>query len=131
MLNNKTTGSGTKQIFFVHGNSQSLDSWNEMMKNSSLSDKYKLIAIDLPGHGDSLRSKDPANDYSLKGMASHLQTFIAARSNEEYIIVANSLGANLVGEIATELKNCKGIMITGSSAIGKGLGVPDIIKPNP
>lgn len=131
MLNYKTTGSGKKQIFFVHGNSQSLETWNEVVNQPSLSENYTLIAIDLPGHGDSFRSKDPKNDYSLKGMAIHLKEFISGFNKQNYIIVANSLGANLVGEIAADFTNCKGIMLTGSSAIGKNLTVPDIIKPNP
>lgn len=131
MLNYRDNGKGKKQIIFVHGNSQSYGSWSALLNDAALTENYKLIAMDLPGHGDSFRSKDPVNDYSLMGMSRHLKEFISNFDKEEYILVANSLGSNLVGEIAHELANCKGIMITGSSAVGKGLTPADIIKPNP
>lgn len=130
MLNYKTNGTGEKQIIFIHGNSQSSEYWDDVL-NSPLKNNYKLIALDLPGCGDSFVSENPANDYSIKGLAQHVKEFISQFDKTDYIIVATSLGANIVGEIINELKNCKGVMLTSSSAIGLGLTVNDIIKPNP
>jgi pimeloyl-ACP methyl ester carboxylesterase len=131
MINYITIGKGVKQLIFIHGNSQSCEGWGLVMNNNLLSDNYKLIAIDLPGHGKSTRSDEPKKDYSLFGMAKLVKDFISGFDKDEYILVGNSLGANIIGEIANELSNCKGIMITGSSAIGKNLTAADIIKPNP
>jgi len=131
MLNHQTKGSSNKKIIFVHGNSQSLHYWDDVIGNQTLSENYSLIAMDLPGHGQSFRSKEPQKDYSLIGMAKHVKDFVSKFENEEYILAGNSLGTNLIGEIAKELVNCKGIMLIGSTAFGKNLTAADIFKPNP
>ncbi|CAN5227929.1 alpha/beta hydrolase [soil metagenome] len=131
MLNYKSTGQGVKKIIFVHGNSQSAEYWDQILNQSVLSDQWTLIAVDLPGHGKSFRSSDPEKDYSMKGMANHLREFLAHFEQEEYVLVGNSFGTNLIGEIALELRNCKGIMLTAADIIGKGLSTAEIIQPNP
>lgn len=130
MLNYNSTGEGTKQIVFVHGNSQSSKVWEKLFKVDSLK-SFKLIAIDLPGHGQSFRSSNPEEDYSLRGMGNHVLNFLKEFENQPYILVGNSLGSNIIGEIALKLNNCAGILFTGSCAIGKGLGLEDIFLPNP
>lgn len=131
MINHHRVGSSDKKIIFVHGNSQSLHCWDNIIGNQTLIENYSLITIDLPGHGQSFRSKDPEKDYSLFGIAKHLKNFLADFEDDEYVLVGNSLGVNLIGEIAKELINCKGIMTIGSTAMGKNLKPSDIIKPNP
>lgn len=116
-------------IIFVHGNSQSAQYWNDVIAQQALHN-YACIAIDLPGHGDSFRSSAPDEDYSLKGLAKHTTAFIKQIESKPYIIVANSLGANVVGEMILQLHNCKGVMLTGSSTVGMGLGTADVIMPN-
>ena len=130
MLNYQTTGTGSKAIIFVHGNSSSLEIWNEVVNNPLLTD-YKLISLDLPGHGNSFRSTEPEKDYTLLGMASHLKTFINELALREYIIVGHSLGSNIVGEATEAFENCKGVLIMGTSVIGNNITVADIFKPNP
>jgi pimeloyl-ACP methyl ester carboxylesterase len=127
MLYYKTTGSG-KTIVFIHGNSQSTEIWNGFIDEPLLAG-YKLVRVDLPGHGQSFRSIDPEKDYTLKGMATHLLDFL--QPFDDYIIVINSLAGNLVAEIITQLKGCKGFFLTGASIIGKKVTVADIVKPNP
>ncbi len=131
MLNYKSTGKGKKQIIFIHGNSQSCESWDSLMKAPELTENYKLIAIDLPGHGKSFRSNDPKKEYSLKSLGDNVNDFIKKECSGDYIVVANSLGTNVIGEVACELINCKGIMLTGSCANGKQLTLENIFKPNP
>ncbi|MBI2722923.1 MAG: alpha/beta hydrolase [Bacteroidetes bacterium] len=130
MLYHTSKGSGSKVIIFIHGNSSDHTSWQEVLKYMP-ENEYTFLAVDLPGHGKSFRSKDPAGDYSLGGMVKHVKEFIKSNSVKPYILVANSLGANIVGEIAPDLPNCKGIMLLGSTAVGKGLTINEAILPNP
>jgi pimeloyl-ACP methyl ester carboxylesterase len=130
MLNYQVKGNANKVLIFIHGNSSSLEIWNDVVNNSLLSD-YKLISVDLPGHGNSFKSTTPEKDYTLKGLALQLTEFLKQLAVSEYILVGNSLGCNIVGEAIDGLSNCKGIVFTSSSAIGKNLTVADIIKPNP
>lgn len=131
MLHYLKNGNSANQIIFIHGNSQSAKAWNNVFAEEQLNTSYTLVAVDLPGHGESFRSSAPEKEYSLKGLSKHALYFIKEFEANPYIIVANSLGANIVGEIAMELNNCQGILITGSCAIGKGLTLEDIFLPNP
>jgi pimeloyl-ACP methyl ester carboxylesterase len=105
MLYYKSTGSG-KTIVFIHGNSQSAAIWDGLLDDPSLSG-YRLVRLDLPGHGQSFRSTDPEKDYTLKGMAVHLLDFL--QSFDDYIIIISSLAGNVVAEIINQLKGCKGL----------------------
>ena len=130
MLHYIAQGKGDKQIIFVHGNSQSSKVWAKVFNIDHLK-SYKLIALDLPGHGKSLRSSKSEEDYSLHGMGNHVLNVLKEFEKQPYLLVGNSLGSNIIGEIALRLKNCKGVLFTGSCAIGKGLGLEDIFLPNP
>jgi len=130
MLHYITQGKGDKQIIFIHGNSQSSDYWKYLL-DSSLNTHYTLIALDLPGCGNSFKSETPDKDYSIKGLSKHVKDFLSQFNSKEYMVVACSLGANVIGEIADELVNCKGFLLLSPSIIGFHLTAADILKPNP
>ncbi len=130
MLHAQISGTSTQTIVFIHGNSSSSNYWKSAL-NSSLKNNFKCIAIDLPGHGASFRSNDPMNDYTMQGLANHVLDYIENEVHESYILVGHSLGCNIIGEIASKLKNCKGILLTSPSIIGKNLSAADIMLPNP
>jgi pimeloyl-ACP methyl ester carboxylesterase len=131
MLHYQSTEKKAKQIIFIHGNSQSLQLWDEVIDDKELKEVYQLIAADLPGHGKSFISKQPDKDYTIPGMANHLNEFILSLNPSDFIIVAHSMGTNLVGEIALSLKNCKGIFFTGACIAGGNVKPGDILMPNP
>jgi len=131
MLHSKRTGTGNKSIVFIHGNSQSSNCWNSVLSNPLFNNLYELIAIDLAGHGKSFRSDDYYTDYSFKGHVKHVGDFLDKNLSNEYILVGNSMATNIIGELAPNFSNCKGIMLTGPALLGGGLNITDIIKPNP
>ena len=131
MLYYQVRGKNPQQIIFVHGNSQSLEIWDKVIEAGKLSNQYTVISVDLPGNGKSFRSAQPIDDYSIQGLASHLKDFIAQFSTREYIVVGNSLSTNLLGELAPQLINCKGIFLIGASILGENISSSDIFKPNP
>jgi non-heme chloroperoxidase len=53
-------------IFFIHGNSQSRNIWDVQLHASQFAN-YRLIAFDLPGHGQSSASDNKFYDYSVIG----------------------------------------------------------------
>ena len=61
----ESEGTG-RPIVLIHGNSSSSRVWSKQLEGS-LGKKYRLIAIDLPGHGDSAPAPDPEKDYSAAG----------------------------------------------------------------
>ncbi|MBK8366306.1 MAG: alpha/beta hydrolase [Bacteroidetes bacterium] len=130
MLNYITSGNGHNQIIFIHGNSQSSDYWKYLLE-STLKDNYSLVALDLPGCGKSFKSETPDKDYSIRGLSKNVKEFISKFDSKEYVVVAFSLAANVIGEIAQELNNCKGILLLSPTIIGFSLTPADILKPNP
>ncbi|MDB5025399.1 MAG: alpha/beta hydrolase fold protein [Mucilaginibacter sp.] len=130
MLYSQTKGIANKYIIFLHGNSQSLETWDSLIIEESLNN-YTLITVDLQGHGKSDRSIKPETEYTLKGMGIQIHDFIASYQDFDYIIVANSIATNFVAEIAPDLINCKGLFFTGACIIGESFTLADIFQPNP
>ncbi|RLA00888.1 MAG: alpha/beta hydrolase, partial [Gammaproteobacteria bacterium] len=52
------SGSGETCLLFIHGNSSSKSVFSKQL-SSDLAKKYRLIALDLPGHGDSDNALNP------------------------------------------------------------------------
>jgi pimeloyl-ACP methyl ester carboxylesterase len=129
MLHYKTTGNGEKVIVFVHGNSQSLHTWDCVVIQDILS-KYTLIRVDLPGHGLSFRSGDPDSDYTTKGLAAHLNDFLDQIVKKEFILVGTSLGTSIIGELNPFPRNCKGTFLCGAMLTSQNINVKDMIQPD-
>jgi pimeloyl-ACP methyl ester carboxylesterase len=79
-------------IIFVHDNSQSLDSFHYQLTDLSLSTKYRLIALDLPGHGES----DQLLTYNLKDMSSFFEQFIKGLNLDQYALMGHGLGMKII-----------------------------------
>src|SRR5665213_1554079 len=99
MLYQQKSGSGPT-IIFIHGNSQSSAIWDGLINERALAG-YTLACLALPGHGQSFHSNASENDYTLKGMADLLKEFLLKTYTEQYIIVASSLGTNMIAEVIT------------------------------
>lgn len=131
MLNIRITGAGEKQIIFIHGNSQSLEDWNPVIENLSSNTPYSFVTLDLPGNGKSAHSPNPPVDYSFINIGRSIKEVIDKLNHPNYIIVALSLGTNFVGEVISELKHCKGVMLVGPCIVGKEAPLETIFLPNP
>lgn len=117
-------------IFFIHGNSVSSRSWKKQLDSELLS-KYRLIAFDLPAHGDSGASANPEQDYSLPGLGLIIANAIKALAgNDAYILVGLSLGTNILAEaLAFDLKP-SGIVLAGSCIVGGKYTIESFVKPD-
>lgn len=115
-------------VIFIHGNSLS---WQSFLKqfNSPLAEKYRLIAIDLPGHGASALALNPDTTYSLPGYAALLSAFTRQLDIEDAVMVGWSLGGHILLEAANSLDRVAGFMIFGTPPIGKPMAA-DAFKPH-
>mgnify|MGYP005988297987 CR=1 FL=1 len=108
LLNYYQTSDNGKAVLFIHGNSMSATQFNHQL-NSPLSDEYRLIAIDLPGHG--LSGTSQKHDYSLPFYTDIIIKFIDALQLNDVVIVGFSLGGNIIMQtLAREIK-LKGALI--------------------
>nr|WP_121271716.1 alpha/beta hydrolase [Pedobacter schmidteae] len=116
-------------IFFIHGNSISSASWKAQLE-SGLLKNYRLIAIDLPAHGDSEGSSDPDGDYSIPALGKIVATAIKSIAKESpYLIAAVSLGTNILAESLAFNLNPEGIILAGSCLVGEKYTMDTFIYP--
>jgi esterase len=80
-------GSGTP-ILFLHGGGLNAHTWDCVAL--MLSDRYRCIALDQRGHGDSEWS--PVLDYRLAAHVGDIEGFIEATRLERTILVGQSMG---------------------------------------
>lgn len=112
-------------IFFIHGNSSSVKIWAQQFISPILS-RYRLIAFDLPAHGNSSRS----DDYSLPGMAHILSTvLISLVPTGGYIIAGLSLGTNILAEMLAYDIQPAGLIVMGSCMLGAEYGMEKVFMP--
>ena len=104
-------------IVFVHGNSLSSETYFHQLKDQALN-KYRLIAFDLPGHGNSSQAKDPEKTYSVPGFISVLLEFVDKLNLHDAVFVGHSLGGHIILDASRELPLAKGFVIFGTPPIG-------------
>ena len=114
----ESEGTG-RPIVLIHGNSSSSRVWSKQLEGS-LGRKYRLIAIDLPGHGDSAPAPDPEKDYSAAGYSACIAAIARQLDLKNAVFVGWSLGGHAVLEAASALPMAAGLMIFGTPPIGKG-----------
>jgi len=91
-------GGAGPAALLIHGNSSSKRIFEKQFE-SDLARSYRLIAMDLPGHGESDDAVDPADTYSFAGFASAL----IEASDKIGLNNAALVGWSLGGHIALEM----------------------------
>ncbi len=83
-------------LVLIHGSNSSLHTWEGWVKQ--LKDRYRIISIDLPGHG--LTGADPKGDYSNARYVDVVNRILMARKIDSAIIAGNSMGGNVAWQFA-------------------------------
>lgn len=112
----------TNHLVCIHGNSSS-----KKVFESQLAHFENIVAQDLPGHGDSIPSLDPAKAYTLKEVRALLTD--RYKKLESIVLIGNSLGGHLAIEIAPDLPNLKGIILFGTPPLKKPLNMEEAFLP--
>ena len=129
-LNAALKNGGGISIVFIHGNSLSVKSFVNQFSDPTLND-YNLMAIDLPGHGDSPTASDLGISYSVPNLALALAEFINRNISSPVVLVGNSLGGNVAIEASVSVNDIRGLVLFGTAPVSC---VDDISKgflPNP
>jgi pimeloyl-ACP methyl ester carboxylesterase len=123
----ESSGSGRAAVL-IHGNSSSSRAYTRQMQ-SALGNKHRLIAIDLPGHGESANATDPAQ-YTLPGYARVLTDVTRYFGVQEAVFVGWSLGGHIVLEAAPDLPQAAGFVIFGTPPLAFPPAMEHAFLPN-
>ena len=116
-------------VLFIHGNSMSGLSFEKQFE-SALGERYRLVALDLPGHGDSGPAPNPKSAYTLPGYAVMVSEFARRLGIDDAVLVGWSLGGHVLLEASGCLPDSAGLMIFGTPPVGKPMA-SDAFIPNP
>jgi pimeloyl-ACP methyl ester carboxylesterase len=118
----RSTGNTNKAIIFIHGGLQRSDIWDPQLKDELLQEAFRLVALDLPGHGRSGRSATPEQDYSIAGMARQLADYINGSTWESYVLAGISSGTNIISEALPLLTiPPKGLFFAGAAIVNRDI----------
>jgi pyruvate dehydrogenase E2 component (dihydrolipoamide acetyltransferase) len=107
-------GDGGKTLLFIHGFGGDLDNW--LFNVNTLAENHTVYAVDLPGHGRSIKS---LTDASLAGLSKFVLEFMDALSIDSANLVGHSLGGAIAMKTAiTAPKRVKTVTIIGSAGLG-------------
>ncbi len=110
-------GFGDSVVLLLHGFGGDLDNW--MFNLDSLAEKHRVLALDLPGHGQSVKTNvDP----SLSGMAKFVRNFLDVLSVSSVHVVGHSMGGAIAMQLASDSpETVKSLGLICSAGLG-----PDI-----
>lgn len=80
-------GSGDTVIVLLHGWPQDADKWRRVVP--LLAERYRVIAVDLPGVGG---STSPSRDFSKAAMARELRRFVLSLDAKRVMLVGHDIG---------------------------------------
>jgi pimeloyl-ACP methyl ester carboxylesterase len=120
------SGSGNRNIVFVHGASMSGETWLPQQTDPGLRRDYRMFSIDLPGHGGSQWLANP-DAYGLQEMANIVAKTIEAFELDQFILIALSFGTNVTGEIKSPPANCIGLMLVSPDIINHELNLGEVL----
>lgn len=124
----ESSGTGPA-IMLIHGNSSSGLSYQQQI-NSALGEKYRLVALDLPGHGNS----EPFAEMSAYGMPGYAAVVAAAAEAldmQDAVFVGWSLGGHIVLEAHNQLEKAKGFVLFGTPPLAFPPAMEEAFLPNP
>jgi len=95
-------------IVCVHGYTGSADAFNALARH--LKDRYRILALDVRGHGESAWS--PAGAYRYADQASDLAEFAQRLGFEKFVLIGTSMGGIIAMAYAAEhADRLSGLMI--------------------
>ena len=124
----QSTGTG-RPVVFVHGNSSSARTWDPLL-TGPFGARFRCLALDLPGHGDSPAAADQAA-YSLPGYAVVLAEVAAALGAADAVFVGWSLGGHIALEAAPAMPAAAGFAIFGTPPVASAEQMAEAFLPNP
>lgn len=95
----ETKGEGNPALVFIHGWSCDKSYWSEQVKD--LSQNYKVVTVDLGGHGESGLNRE---NWTIEKFGEDVASVVNNLKLEKVILVGHSMGGSVILEAAKLLK---------------------------
>jgi pimeloyl-ACP methyl ester carboxylesterase len=95
-IHSSSTGTGSATLVFVHGWTCDSSSWAAQVP--AFAKKYRVITLDLPGHGQSASPKD--GKFSMDLFARAVEMVRAEAKADRIALVGHSMGAPVIRQYA-------------------------------
>jgi pimeloyl-ACP methyl ester carboxylesterase len=105
-------------VLFVHGNSSCKEVFLRQVEDPAFA-AYRMIALDLPGHGASSNAREEAV-YSIPGYAAAATHVLRALHVRDAVIFGWSLGGHIAIEMLGGHPGIRGLMIVGAPPFAPG-----------
>lgn len=123
------SGGGGLPVLLIHGNSSCRGVFRNQMEGSPGRD-YRLIAFDLPGHGESENAQEPSRTYTRPGFADAAIEILDLLGIDDVVLLGLSLGGHIAMEMAPQLSALRGMMICGAPPVGSSMAEGFIPAPH-
>jgi pimeloyl-ACP methyl ester carboxylesterase len=112
----RDAGTG-EALLLIHGMAGSSATWREVIP--ALSKKYRVVAPDLLGHGESSK---PRGDYSLGAFAASLRDLLDELGISRATVVGQSLGGGVAMQFTYQHRDyCQRLVLISSGGLGPDL----------
>jgi pimeloyl-ACP methyl ester carboxylesterase len=114
----RDVGKGDEALLLIHGMAGSSETWRAVIPQ--LSRRYRVVAPDLLGHGQSAK---PRGDYSLGAFAVWLRDFLDELGISRATIIGQSLGGGVAMQFVYQHPDyCQRLVLISSGGLGPDVG---------
>jgi pimeloyl-ACP methyl ester carboxylesterase len=114
----RDVGHGEETLLLLHGMAGSSNTWRAVLPQ--LAKRYRVIAPDLLGHGESAK---PRSDYSLGAFAVGLRDLLDELGITSVTVVGQSLGGGVAMQFVYQHPDyCRRLVLISSGGLGQDVG---------
>ncbi|MGE0215248.1 alpha/beta fold hydrolase [Mycolicibacterium sp.] len=114
----RDVGSGDEVLLLIHGMAGSSETWRAVIPQ--LSKRYRVVAPDLLGHGESAK---PRSDYSLGAFAVWLRDLLDELGIARATVIGQSLGGGVAMQFVYQHPDyCQRLVLISSGGLGQDVG---------
>ena len=119
-------------ILLLHGGGLCKEAFDRQLEGS-LGAEYRMIAIDLPGHGASSDAFDPDRTYRIEGLADVALEVLERLGIDNAVVVGASLGGWVGLQMLQTFPGLMGLTLTGtlSGDPAMPLSAPELLEVGP
>jgi pimeloyl-ACP methyl ester carboxylesterase len=118
-------GKGKNALVFIHGWTCNADFWKRSIREFP---EYRVIAIDLPGHG---QSDKPKLSYTMEHFAKSIEAVLKKAKVEKAVLIGHSMGTPVIRQFYRLFpeKTLGLVIVDGSLRTGTKAQMDEFISP--